>query len=374
VPVHFRISIKKAQNLDFFDLTIFLLRARLSGKANMNDNRKFSKNSDGSHDFGGECSADDMILQNAGEDFGFDDIESDDEKCEFENAMELGELPEKVYSIVLDYCRECHYAASADEAVCFKRGDFVVAKTRYGADVVRIAGDFVRCPEHIKHKDLICIKRLATDAEVARFYENKERVCAANKIFKQKVLDNDLKMHLIASHFLSAEPKVLFFFTAESRIDFRKLVKDLVAVFKLRVELRQIAVRDESRIIGGLGQCGRAFCCCCMGDKMPTVSTKKARDQGVSLLTQKSSGPCGRLLCCLSFEHEWYAKERPKFPPIGFRFCIDDKDFVVTDINMVMGYVIASDAQSRSIKFPVHHFYNENGTWKIDEAFLAEYR
>ena len=107
---------------------------------------------------------------------------------------------------------------------------------------------------------------------------------------------------------------------------------------------------------------------------MPTVSTKKARDQGVSLLTQKSSGPCGRLLCCLSFEHEWYAKERPKFPPIGFRFCIDDKDFVVTDINMVMGYVIASDAQSRSIKFPVHHFYNENGTWKIDEAFLAEYR
>ena len=154
----------------------------------MNDNRKFSKNSDGSHDFGGECPADDMILQNAGEDFGFDDIESDDEKCEFENAMELGELPEKVYSIVLDYCRECHYAASADEAVCFKRGDFVVAKTRYGADVVRIAGDFVRCPEHIKHKDLICIKRLATDAEVARFYENKERVCAAYKIFKPCVM------------------------------------------------------------------------------------------------------------------------------------------------------------------------------------------
>ena len=82
MPVHFRISIKKAQNLHFFDLTIFLLRARLSGKANMNDNRKFSKNSDGSHDFGGECSADDMILQNAGEDFGFDDIESDDDKAE----------------------------------------------------------------------------------------------------------------------------------------------------------------------------------------------------------------------------------------------------------------------------------------------------
>lgn len=293
--------------------------------------------------------------------------------CGFENASDYGQLPDQVYSIVLDYCRECYYGACEDNTAHFQRGDFVVAKTKYGADVVRIAGGSLRRPDYIKRKDLICIKRLATKAEMDRFHDNKNRVPEANKIFKQKVSDNALKMLLITSHFLAAEPKLIFFFTADNRVDFRKLVKDLVAVFKLRVELRQIAVRDEARIVGGLGQCGRAFCCCsCMGDKLPAVSTKMAREQGVSLLTQKVSGPCGRLLCCLSFEHEWYAKERTNFPPIGFTFLVNGYNFTVTDVNMVMGYVMVSDHQARSIKSSVENFYYENGRWQVNQQYFED--
>lgn len=301
----------------------------------------------------------------------FHRIALDDADCEVCFSEETRDVPCKIYSIMMDYCREFYYGTCEDVSVEFKRGDFVVAKTRYGLDVVKISGKFEYETKNLKSANFVCIKRAATENEKERFYANAKRTDEANKVFKEKVSDNALKMQLVTSHFLSAEPKVVFFFTADNRIDFRKLVKDLVAVFKMRVELRQIAVRDESRIVGGLGLCGRAFCCRCMGDKIPSVSIKMAKYQGLSVLTQKASGPCGRLLCCLAFEHEWYAKERPKFPPIGFCFSVKERSFTVTDINMVMGYVMVSDNQSVSIKASVENFYLENGNWRVDINYFS---
>ncbi|MEL3909024.1 MAG: regulatory iron-sulfur-containing complex subunit RicT [Treponemataceae bacterium] len=298
---------------------------------------------------------------------------TDDSKGKSVLSDKVDKALQKIYSIVMDYCREFCYGICDNEEADFKRGDFVIAKTRYGMDVVKVAGKLENGRKNLKTQNLICIKRAATENEKKRFYANAKRTKEANKIFKEKVLNNALKMQPVTSHFLSAEPKVVFFFTADKRVDFRKLVKDLVAVFKLRVELRQIAVRDESRIVGGLGLCGRAFCCRCMGDKIPSVSIKMAKYQGLSILTQKVSGPCGRLLCCLAFEHEWYAKERSKFPPVGFCFSVNGRSFTVTDINMVMGYVMVSDNQSGSIKASVKNFYFENGNWKVNRDFFSNF-
>lgn len=295
----------------------------------------------------------------------YHETSSEDFSCNFENSTDDTITSEKVYLIVLDYCKESYYAASDDNA-SFKRGDLVIAKTRYGVDVVRIAGLVEKRPLPISAKELVCIKRLANENELATFAENKKKVLECNAIFKEKVVDNKLDMRLVTSHLLTPEPKIIFFFTADTRVDFRRLVKDLVGVFHLRVELRQITSRDESRIKGGIGQCGRAFCCSSFTDKVPNVSIKMARDQKFSLFSQKATGSCGKLVCCLSFEHNWYLCENKRFPPKGFRFTVSDRKFVVTDVNMVMGCVTVTDSQERTFKTPVESFRHENNTWLPD--------
>ena len=279
-------------------------------------------------------------------------------------------LPEKVYSFVLDYCKEMYYGACPDTSISFERGDLVVAKTKYGCDVVRITGIItVSITPHIK--EVFCIKRHATEREIKRQRENMTHVPNARKVFKEKVNLNNLNMKLCAVHFLTCEAKILFFFTSDCRIDFRKLVKDLVEVFKLRVELRQISSRDEARISGGLGPCGRPFCCSSITDKLTTVSGKMAKTQGFSLITQKSSGHCGRLLCCLSYEHEWYIKELSHFPPIGHRFNLDDATWQVMDTNIVSGTIIVTDGQGRILKLQRQVFSLKGCTWTINKDMLT---
>lgn len=274
-----------------------------------------------------------------------------------------------LYLVALDYCKELYYAFCTAPYE-LKRGDYVVALTRYGIDVIRVAGVIKNRPQHLKQKDMIYIQRPANENEMQLFRENQTKVFDANKIFREKVQNNGLDMRLVTSHFLVPEPKVLFFFTADSRVDFRRLVKDLVAVFRRRVELRQIATRDESKIAGGLGQCGRPFCCCA-SYKMPNVSTKMARDQRFSLVSQKASGPCAKLMCCLSFEHEWYVSEHAKFPPRGFRFSVGESTFVVDDVNMVIDSIIVVDQQARSFKASAKNFHYVNNSWQADPAYFS---
>ena len=213
---------------------------------------------------------------------------------------------------------------SPGEGVRFEPGDFVVVETRYGKDLGQILG-YVH-EFNVREEDgggsqpsLYDIVRIATEEDLTRFHENKAREAEAFSQCRQKIHQHKLDMKLVSAHYLLDEAKILFFFTADARVDFRELVKDLVTVFKTRIELRQIGVRDESRVLGGIGVCGRAYCCHSITDKLKPVSIKMAKVQNLSLNSMKISGPCGRLLCCLSYEFDTYSEERKRLPGEGYK-------------------------------------------------------
>ena len=207
-------------------------------------------------------------------------------------------------------------------------------------------------PEGLYHK-VFDIKNLKKEKE-------------ASALFKEKVSVHKLDMKLVDCHYLLKDPKVIFFFTADTRIDFRKLVKDLVAILRLRIELRQIGVRDESRIAGGIGCCGRPFCCHAVTDKLRPVSIKMAKEQNLSLNSLKISGQCGRLLCCLAYEYDWYVETRKKLPSIGTSLYYDNTLFRLSEINLITGIIALSGDDGRVISMPVQRLSQQHGKWKIN--------
>ncbi|MDR0586669.1 MAG: hypothetical protein LBG26_05465, partial [Treponema sp.] len=174
-----------------------------------------------------------------------------------------------------------------------------------------------------------------------------------------------LEMKLVSVHYLLDEPKILFFFTAENRVDFRELVKDLVSVFRTRIELRQIGVRDESRVVGGLGVCGRGYCCHMVSDKLKPVSIKMAKDQNLSLNSMKISGPCGRLLCCLAYEHGFYCEQRKLIPQEGTRLFYDGVSWKVTEVNIAAGRIAMNAEDSRVLILPFCRFEKTDNRWTV---------
>ncbi|MBR7161017.1 MAG: stage 0 sporulation family protein, partial [Clostridia bacterium] len=148
--------------------------------------------------------------------------------------------------------------------------------------------------------------RIATPADVLIYEENKRKEKEAEKICLEKIAEHNLEMKLVDVEYTFDNNKLLFYFTAEGRVDFRELVKSLASIFRTRIELRQIGIRDETKLIGGLGVCGRPFCCKKFLDDFVQVSIKMAKEQNLSLNSQKISGACGRLMCCLRYEHELY--------------------------------------------------------------------
>ena len=161
------------------------------------------------------------------------------------------------------------------------------------------------------------VVRIVTDKDKQMYEENKAKEPEAKIIFEKKVKEHDLKMKLIDVEFKFDGSKVIFYFTADGRIDFRDLVKDLAAIFKTRIELRQIGVRDEVRRLGGCGMCGRQLCCTTFLGNFDTVSIKMAKEQNISLNPSKISGCCGRLMCCLKYEEEVYTEKIKRLPKIG---------------------------------------------------------
>jgi cell fate regulator YaaT (PSP1 superfamily) len=220
-------------------------------------------------------------------------------------------------------------------------------------------------PIGIKQSDVVAIERKATEEDLAKAEENKQKEKDAFKIFKEKVAYHKLDMKLITVHFLIDEPKALFFFSSDNRVDFRELVKDLVSVFKMRIELRQIGVRDESRIIGGLGVCGRPFCCHGVSDKLRPVSIRMAKDQNLSLNSMKISGQCGRLLCCLSYEFDWYNEARKKLPSEGIHVYYDGTNFKITEVNLLTSMVKMMGDDGRLLEVNAKRFVKDNNKWKI---------
>lgn len=248
------------------------------------------------------------------------DIDEDSENLESlednETSTDNGDsgnfvYPDPLYLTKLAYSSEGIYATTPEGFVDLNPGDMVIVPTRYGKDLANVMGS-AKHPIGIKQSDIVTVDRKATPSDIDHFKELVGREKEAFDIFKQKVADHHLDMKLVSVHFLLEEQKALFFFSSDNRVDFRELVKDLVSVFKMRIELRQIGVRDESRITGGLGVCGRPYCCHCVSDKLQPVSIRMAKEQNLSLNSMKISGQCGRLLCCLSYEFEWYSEARKK--------------------------------------------------------------
>lgn len=235
-------------------------------------------------------------------------------------------------------------------------------------------------PEKMKVSgDVSWIDHLATPAEMARYAENEEKEEYALRICREKIRKHGLNMKLVTTHFMLAEPKVVFFFTAEERVDFRDLVKDLSGVFRMRIELRQIGDRDESKLIGGLSVCGRDYCCHAMtgagSDRKASVTIKMAKNQNLSLNSMKISGPCGKLLCCLAYENEYYLEEKAGCPPEGTRIRIDRELWKVTEVNILSRKISLAASEGRTISVPFDEiWYNdETGYWEVSEEYQEEY-
>lgn len=222
--------------------------------------------------------------------------------------------------------------------------------------------------------DVAWIEHQATEEEIQQYEENKIMEQDAIKICKEKIEKLKLNMKLVASHFLLCEPKVLFFFTADERVDFRELVKELVSVFRMRIELRQIGVRDESRVLGGLAVCGRDFCCHCVSDKLNPVTIKMAKEQNLSLNSMKISGPCGRLLCCLYYEYDFYCEEKQAYPPEGAKIKLGNEIFRVQEVNILSHVMTLTGSEGRSYTVPREEVYfdSDTGHWEVDKAYQEE--
>ncbi len=204
-----------------------------------------------------------------------------------------------------------------------KRGDHVIVETARGVEYGTVVGDIRDVEESKVVQPLKPVLRVATERDDEQEAGNKIREKEAFRICQEKIAKHGLEMKLIDAEYTFDNNKVLFYFTADGRIDFRELVKDLASVFKTRIELRQIGVRDETKILGGVGICGRVLCCHNHLSEFIPVSIKMAKEQNLSLNPTKISGVCGRLMCCLKHEEETYEDLNRRLPNVG--------DYVTTD-------------------------------------------
>lgn len=216
-----------------------------------------------------------------------------------------------------------------------QKGDFVIVETVRGVEM----GEVVLSNREVDDEELVSplktVIRIATKEDQAQYEANLKKGKDAFAVCLKKIAEHQIPMKLIDAEYTFDGSKVLFYFTADGRVDFRKLVKDLASVFKTRIELRQVGVRDEAKILGGLGICGRVFCCHGhMGDFQP-VSIKMAKEQGLSLNPTKISGTCGRLMCCLKYEQEAYEDLLARVPGVGALVQTQQGKGVVKEVNLL---------------------------------------
>ena len=195
--------------------------------------------------------------------------------------------------------------------------DKVIVETSDGEDIGEVVINKRLMPEEKITKPLKKVIRIVTPKDLKKDEENKKKEKEAFKMCEKKIKEHNLDMNLVEVEFRFDNSKAIFYFTADGRVDFRELVKDLAAIYKTRIELRQIGVRDEVKKIGGNGVCGRELCCCSFLNNFDIVSIKMAKEQSASLNPSKISGNCGRLMCCLRYEQNVYEEKNKKLPKVG---------------------------------------------------------
>lgn len=218
-----------------------------------------------------------------------------------------------------------------------KLGELVVVETARGIECGMVSEGIKSIPDDQIVKPLKKVLRIATDTDKQKLAENQKKAKEAFDVCEKKVLEHNLDMKLVDVEFAFDGSKLLFYFTSDGRVDFRDLVKDLAGSFHTRIELRQIGVRDEAKLLGGLGICGQPFCCARFLDDFEPVSIKMAKEQGLSLNPTKISGSCGRLMCCLKYEQDAYEYLNSITPPIGSLVKTSYGTGNVVDLNPLTG-------------------------------------
>ena len=225
----------------------------------------------------------------------------------------------------------------------FKIGDGAIVETARGVEFGKVVIANREEAEENIIKPLKPVLRKATDEDVDIVLKNNSKRAEAIKICEQKIKNRGLEMKLVDAEYTFDGEKIIFYFTADGRVDFRELVRDLASVFKLRIELRQIGIRDESKIIGGIAPCGRGCCCATFLGDFEKVSIKMAKTQGLSLNPTKISGLCGRLMCCLAYENDHYAETVKLMPKVGAEVITPDGK----------GINLANDLLKRTVKVKI---------------------
>ncbi|MBQ3184402.1 MAG: stage 0 sporulation family protein [Firmicutes bacterium] len=233
-------------------------------------------------------------------------------------------------------------------------GDNVIVETARGLEF----GKVTLAETEVKESEIVAplksIIRIANEKDKKKHKENLAKKEEAMRLCQEKVDAHGLEMKLIDVEYTFDNSKVVFYFTADGRVDFRELVKDLAAVFRMRIELRQIGVRDEAKMLGGVGNCGRGLCCNTWLSDFEPVSIKMAKVQNLSLNPSKISGICGRLMCCLKFENEVYTHLKKGMPSVGERVKTPDGMAVVTDVNILENII--------KTRLVVEEYSKEKGT------------
>ena len=219
----------------------------------------------------------------------------------------------------------------------YKKGDRVVVDTARGIEVGTVTFGNRETDVSELQVPLKPILRLATADDIRKAEENREREAEAMRVCQQKIADHKLEIKLVDVEYTLDGSKILFYFTADGRVDFRELVKDLASTFHTRIELRQIGVRDEAKLLGGLGICGQPFCCARFLSDFQPVSIKMAKEQGLSPNPAKISGTCGRLLCCLKYEQDAYDFLRHETPRPGTPVQTPEGKGVVAEVSLLTG-------------------------------------
>ena len=257
-----------------------------------------------------------------------------------------------------------------------KRGDHVIVETARGIEFGTVVAGVKEVEDEKVIQPLKPVIRIATERDIEQEQANKEREREAFRVCLEKIRKHELEMKLIDAEYTFDNNKVLFYFTADGRIDFRELVKDLAGVFKTRIELRQIGVRDETKIVGGIGICGRPLCChSYLSDFIP-VSIKMAKEQNLSLNPTKISGVCGRLMCCLKNEEETYEELNRRLPGIGDYVTTEDGlKGEVQSVNVLrqLVKVVVEDGDNKEIKeYPVEQLSFRRRGGKKEKVELSK--
>ena len=257
-----------------------------------------------------------------------------------------------VLGVMFEITKKRYYFEVIDNTE-YKKGDKVIVDTVRGKEVGVVYGE----PRMLPEKELVLplkpVIKKADEDEIKRYNELKEESAKANKLCRERIIHHKLPMKLVGTEYTFDRSKLIFYFTAEGRIDFRDLVKDLANIFKLRIELRQIGVRDEARILGTIGICGKELCCRTFINKFDSVSIKMARDQGLVINPAKISGVCGRLLCCINYEYAQYEEVLRHYPAVNQLVKTPKGEGKVISISPLNGYLFVDVATIGMMRFEI---------------------